>query len=94
MGGYSTYFDAKRELKKIYDLGLKAIQRKDDKYINFLLLNLDELEDALKDKFIVDAFGLHVLKKDIDGMRHLLTTKLKKKKAEDSAHAKKSPRNL
>ena len=85
----NTYFDARRELKKIYGLGLKAIQRKDDKYINFLLLNLDELEGALQDKFNIDAFGLHILKKDIDGMRHFLVTKLEKKKTEDAAHEKK-----
>src|ERR1041385_2426176 len=97
--GYTTkdnrplYFDSKRELKKIYNLGQKAIQRKDDKYINFLLLNLDELEDALKIKFNIDAFGLHILKKDISGMRHFLTTKLKKKKAEDAANEKKSRRS-
>jgi hypothetical protein len=94
MDGYanSGYFDAKRELKKIYNLGQKAIQRKDDKYINFLLLNLDELENALK-TFNIDAFGLHILKKDISGMRHFLTTKFKKKKAEDAAHEKKSRRS-
>lgn len=94
MDGYSTYFDAKRELKKIYGLGLKAIQRKDEKYINFLLLNLDELENALKEKFNIDAFGLHVLTKEINGMRYFLTTRLKKKKAEDAAHEKKSRRNI
>lgn len=89
-----TYFDAKREIKKIYGLGLKAIQRKDQKYINFLLLNLDELERDLKDKFNINAFGWHILKKDIDGMRHLLTTRLKKKIKEDAANEKKGPRNL
>ncbi len=88
-----TYFDAKRELKKIHGLGLKAITRKDEKYINFLLLNLDELENALKDKFSIDAFGMHVLKKDIEGMRFLFISKLKKKKAEDSANEKTSRRN-
>lgn len=75
-----TYFDAKREIKKIYGLGLKAIHRKDDKYINFLLLNLDGLENALKNKFNIDIFGSYVLKKNIDGMRSFLITKLKKEK--------------
>ena len=84
-----TFFDAKREIKKIYGLGMKAIKRKDDKYINFLLLNLDELEGALEDKFKIDRFGLHILKKDIDGMRHLLVTGLEKKKTEDAAYEKK-----
>lgn len=90
----SMYFDAKREIKKIYELGLRAIQRRDKKYINYLLFNLDELERDLKDKFNIDAFGLHILKKDIDGMRHLLTTRLQKKLAEDAANEKKSRRNL
>lgn len=85
-----TYFDAKRELRKIHGLGMKAIHRKDDKYINFLLLSLDELENALQDKFNIDAFGLHILKKDIDGMRFKLTTELKNKHAEDAANEKKS----
>lgn len=85
-----TYFHAKREIKKIYGLCLKAIRAKDEKYINFLLLKLDELEDALKDRFVLDVFGTHVIKKDIDGMRHLLTTRLKKKKAEDASNEKKS----
>lgn len=102
-----TYFDAKRELKKIYGLGLKAVHRKDEKYINFLLFSLDELENALSDKFDLNTFASHILKKEIDGMRFLLTTKLKKKKAddaafiklkkkkvEDAAHEKKGPRNL
>jgi len=84
-----SYFDAKRELKKIYNLGLKAIQRKDDKYINFLLFNLDQLDDALNNRFNIDAFGLYVLKKEIDGMRYSITTGLKKKKTEDAAHEKK-----
>lgn len=90
----STYFDAKRELKRIHGLGLKAIQRKDVKYINFLLFNLDKLENALSHDFELDMFGSHVIKKEIDGMRYLLTTKLKKKTAEDAAHEKKGPRNL
>lgn len=87
-----TYFDAKRELKKIYELGLKAIQHKNEKYINYLLLDLDKLENALKDKFSVDTFGLYVLKKDIDGVRFSIFTKLKKKKQE-MLHEKKSRRN-
>lgn len=88
-----TYFDAKRELKKIYGLGLKAIHLRDDKYINFLLLNLDGLENALNIKFNIDTFGLHILKKEIDKMRFFLSTTLKKKKAEDIANEKKSSRN-
>lgn len=87
-----TYFDVKRELKNIYELGSKAIQQKNQKYINFLLLNLDKLENRL-DKTDIDSFGLHVLKKEIEGMRFFLITKLQKKKAEDLAHEKKSRRN-
>lgn len=100
LDGYSKkdsrpmYFDAKKEIKKIYGLGLRAIQRRDEKYINYLLFNLDELERDLENKFNINAFGLHVLKKEIDGMRYLLTTRLKKKIAEDAANEKKSRRNL
>lgn len=82
-----NYFEAKREIKKIYGLGLKAIQRKDGKYINFLLLKLNELETALSD---IDTFGMYVIKKEIDGMRYFLTTTLKKKIAEDVRNEKKS----
>ena len=89
-----TYFDAKRELKNIYNLGLNAIKRKDEKYINFLLLNLDELRSALKDKFDLNAHGFYVLKKEIDAMRFLIVTRLKKKITEDAANEKKSRRNL
>lgn len=88
-----TYFDAKNELKKFYGLGLKAVKRKDEKYINFILLNLNELENALKDKFNIDRFGLHILKKDIAGMRFFLISKLKEKKTKETANEKKSHRN-
>lgn len=88
----TSYFNVKREIKKIYGLCLKAIKQKDISYINFLLLNLDNHEDKLK-KMNIDSFGLHVLKKEIEGMRFFLITKLQKKKAEDLAHEKKSRRN-
>lgn len=87
-----TYFDAKAEIKKIHNFGMKAIKSKDVKYINFLVSNLDQLESSLKDKFVLDAFGLYVLKKEINQMRHLLTTKIKKS-IEDNINDKKSRRN-
>jgi len=93
MNGNLIYFNIKRQIKKIYSLGLKAIQRKDQKYINLLLLNLDELECDLTNK-CTESFTLHLLKKDIDEMRHLLTTRLQKKVQEDAAYEKKSRRNL
>ncbi len=70
-----SYFDAKRELKKIYQLSIKAMQRKDSKYINYLLSNLDQLEVALIDKFELSAFGRYVLNKDIKKMKMYLNQK-------------------
>lgn len=70
-----SYFDAKRELKTIYNHGLKAIERKDRKYINFLLSNLDQLEKALIDKFELTSFGKYVLNKEIKKMRLFLSQK-------------------
>lgn len=74
-----TYFDAKRELRKIYGFSLKAIKDDDKKYINFLILNLKQLKDCLETKFKIDAFGLYVLNKEIKQMLNFLDTKLKKK---------------
>jgi len=75
----NSYFDAKRELKKIYGLGLKAIKRNDAKYINYLLFNLKQLEDSLSEKFDIDAFGTYALKKEIGRMRVFMALKLKGK---------------
>lgn len=88
-----SYFDAKREIKKIYNLGVNAIARKDEKYINFLLLKLNELKGELKEKYKLNTHGSYVLRKDIDSLRFLFLTKLKKKIAEDAAHEKKSRRS-
>jgi hypothetical protein len=70
-----TFFDAKRELKQIYALGLKAIKRKDAKYINYLLFNLEQLDKALIDKFKLDQFGRYVIGKEIKKMRAYLSQK-------------------
>lgn len=87
------YFDAKKELKNICRLGYKAINKKDSHYINFLLSNLDQLENALKDKFVINAFGTHILIKDINYMRFFLIDGLKKKKAKDVYNERKNTKN-
>ncbi len=77
-----SYFDAKRELKKIYGTGLKAIKKQDAKYINFLLSELDQLENSIQDKDIyeLDRFGMSVIKKDIKRVRAKLNIKFEVKK--------------
>ncbi len=70
-----NYFDAKREIKTIYGLGVKAIRRKDTKYINFLISNLDKLKITI-DTANVNNFGKYVIKKDIRNISKWLNRSL------------------
>lgn len=88
-----NYSNIKRELKKIYGEGIKAISKADDKYINFLLLSLDKLDNKLINILNLDTFGLYLIKKDIKKMKTFFIEQLKKKKIEVMAHEKKSRRN-
>lgn len=89
-----SYFDAKREIKKMYSFGLKAIKKQDSKYINFLLSELDRLEDLIQDETVyeLDKFGLSILKKDINWVRAKLS--MDNKKLKDSTNEKKSRSDL
>jgi hypothetical protein len=72
-----TYFDAKSELKKTYNQGVRAIKNKDARTINYCLSVLDQLEKDLTDKFELDTFGRHIITKEIKKMRSFLSQKLK-----------------
>jgi hypothetical protein len=69
------YFDIKRELSKIYGLGIKAIKRKDAKYINFLLSELDKMKEML-DLEDMDNFGKYVANKSIKNISQWLNRSL------------------
>lgn len=72
-----TYFDVKRELKKIYQLAHRALKKDDAKSINFLLSQLDQLSEKLNGNTDIDSFGHHVLNKDVEHIKYIL---MKKKK--------------
>lgn len=67
------YFNAKNKLKKIYNSGMKAIKKKDIKYINFLILELGKFKNTLNDKFVIDPFGIYILNKDIKQIQLVLS---------------------
>jgi hypothetical protein len=74
-----TYFDARRELKRIYWLGVKAIKQLDNRYTIFLTFELDKLQKTLADKFDIDNFGLYLINKEIKQIKAFLAEELKKK---------------
>jgi hypothetical protein len=67
-----TYFDARRELRKIYHLSVMANKSNDTKYINYAVLGLEQLEKALNDTADINNFGKHIIAKEIKSMRVLL----------------------
>lgn len=86
-----SYFDFKRDLKKIYMLGNRAIKDKDIKYINLLVFSLNDLKSLLennKDEF--NTFGYYIINKEIEQMRGLFASKLNDKGRNND---KKSTRN-
>jgi hypothetical protein len=74
-----TYFDIKRKLKKLYDASISAVKKLNARHTNYLLLELDVLKNELSNSN-VNSFGRHVLNKDIEQIRYVINTNLKKKK--------------
>jgi hypothetical protein len=72
-----TYFDIRRILKKIYETIQKSIKNKDVKHTNYILSKLDHIEQELGNNTKINAFGMHVLKRDIKQLKRLIDDGIK-----------------
>ncbi len=59
-----SYFDAKKELKRIYQLSNQALKSKNRMSINSLLSGLKELHESMNDSNM-DNFGKYLIGKEI-----------------------------
>ena len=89
----ASYFDVKRELKKIYERGVGAIKKLDARYINSLLSILNTLKTDIDTDDNINAMGKQILRKEITYLSFLLPSKLKKAEETNEQKSRKHTSN-